>query len=406
MGGLKIVANGFIEISVLFYAVAAYLLFGINYSIITNQDKVESNSFVGEYEISNVELTKLKSTISRINDDFDSSSITLIINDVEHKFSINKLGIKINSEELIEDINNYQDSLDYWTLYNNYSSHTFDKVVYDYSYEINEEKLRNFLTKLKSLYDVKPQAGRLSMGDDRVLRYVDEVVGYELDIDKSIEVIKDNFKNMKYGDVIELVGEKIYTTDKMKNINTKISSYTTFFDTSVSRKYNLIAGTKYIDGVIINPNEVFSFYDHAGPFNKEGYVGYQGILGNGVCQVASTLYNAELLAGLTTVERYNHGWKSVYVPGGFDATVAQGKGYLTDFKFKNTLSDPVYISAYVSGNKVIVEFWSTETAQGGKTYKTESVKLGFGTYRALLHVYQGDKKIETRDLGISYYSGE
>ena len=154
-------------------------------------------------------------------------------------------------------------------------------------------------------------------------------------------------------------------------------------------------------------SQVFSFFKNVGPYiGSNGFVFYDGVLGNGVCQVATTLYNAELLAGLTTIERYNHGQKSKYVNGGLDATVAVTRGYVTDFRFRNDYDYPIYISAFVEGNKLTVEMWSSENAKAGNEYKTESVKLGYGAYKAYRHVYKDDQLIKTENLGTSYYFAE
>ena len=65
-------------------------------------------------------------------------------------------------------------------------------------------------------------------------------------------------------------------------------------------------------------------------------------MGNGVCQVASTIYNVSLLAGLPTVERYSHERQMVYVKGGLDATVSERAGKCRlDFRFKNNLAFPI-----------------------------------------------------------------
>lgn len=406
MNKSKRMAVIFMGISFIFFSLSLYIIYGINTRINAGKDKVEINSFVGEYEISNTDFNKFKDKMDSIEKDLRSKMITLLINEKEYKYTLGDLGIRLNQDELLEEISEYQNSLDYWTLYNNYSKNNFEKIIYDYDFIIDEDELRNTLTEAKKVVDVKPVAGKLSMGNDRVLRYINEKVGFSLNIDNNIQLIKDNFKTMNYNANLTLVGDPVYTTDKMKNMTTKISSFTTTFDDTVSRKYNLIAGAKYIDGVILAPGEVFSFYNHAGPFNKEGYAYYLGVIGNGVCQVASTLYNAQLLAGLETVLRYNHGIKSVYVPGGLDATVASTKGVITDYKFRNNLKSSVYISAFVEGGKLTVEMWSSDNALEGKTYETESVKLGYGSYRALRHVYKDGKKIETQDLGISYYFSE
>ena len=153
------------------------------------------------------------------------------------------------------------------------------------------------------------------------------------------------------------------------------------------------------------PGEVFSFYKYAGPYNKSGYVFYYEFVGNGVCQIATTVYNAALLGGLEIVKRYPHAAKSPYVPGGLDATVASySSGWNVDFQFKNTYSYPIYISAYAIGGEAHVDFWSNKDAMGGKTYSTESVQIGTRGYTTYLHTYQNGVEISREKIATTWYS--
>lgn len=402
----KKIAFTFFATAALFFTLSFYSMYKVNSQVINSKNKIQNNSYIGDYEISNLEYVNFKEKLNEIEKELVSNKITLTINNNDYTFELRELGIGINKDEIIDKVSEHEENIDYWTLYNSYSKNNFEKVTYSYRYVINEEKLKDFLISLKNEVDIVPKKGKLYMNDNRVLEYINEVVGFTLDVDKSFEIIKNNFISLEYNNSIELFGENTYTDDKLKLIDTKISSFTTTFDASLTRRFNLIAGAKYIDGKIVYPNEVFSFFETAGPYTKEGYVYYLGMKGNGVCQVATTLYNAQLLAGLTTVTRYNHGIKSVYVAGGLDATVAVTRGYVTDYKFKNNYKYPVYISAYVKDGKLTVEMWSNKDAKGGIEYKTESVRHGYGSYTAYRHAYKDGKLIKTENLGNSYYKSE
>ena len=66
--------------------------------------------------------------------------------------------------------------------------------------------------------------------------------------------------------------------------------------------------------------------------------------GGGICQVSTTLYNAVIRAELKVNERYNHSMIVSYVDPSADAAIAESSGM--DFRFTNSLSDPVYIEGY------------------------------------------------------------
>lgn len=394
-----------ITTAVLFFTLSFFSIYKVNSLVVTNKDKTHY-VYLSDYNISDVELEKISEELSKIEEEIINRDISFDINGVIYKYKIKSLGITINKEEIKEKIANYEENLDYWTLYNSYSKDNFDKITYNYEFVIDEQKLNEFLIKLENIVNVTPEKGELFMDENRELKYINETIGYKLDREKSKELIINNFSNSNYKDWLTLVGERYYTDDIYKTIDTKISSFTTLFDDTVSRKYNLIAGASFIDGKIVEPHAEFSFYNNAGPFNKKGYVSYLGIKGNGVCQVATTLYNAQLLAGLTTVKRYHHGIKSVYVDGGLDATVSAGPSGVLDYKFRNDYEYPVYISAYVDGGKLTVEMWSNSNATEGKTFKTESVKYGYGSYRAYRHTYKDGELINTEDLGAAHYFSE
>lgn len=129
--------------------------------------------------------------------------------------------------------------------------------------------------------------------------------------------------------------------------------YTTLLDRSAGRSQNVILSCQAINGLIIEPGEVFSFNASTGPRTQErGYeiapifVGKKVVpgRGGGVCQTSSTLYNCVLEAGLEVVERYPHSLPVAYVASGRDATVSWGGA---DLKFRNNQEVPIKILAGV-----------------------------------------------------------
>ena len=156
------------------------------------------------------------------------------------------------------------------------------------------------------------------------------------------------------------------------------------------------------------PEEVFSYLKVVGPYGAaNGYrpapIYLKGVSstanGGGVCQLASTLYNAQLRAGLNTIYRTNHTFAPNYVPKGLDATVYSTT---TDFKFKNQYSYPVYIVSYVKGNYLTVDIWSSASALGTKTYEPYSIYSN-GGYLSYLKEFENGKLVNQKYLDKSYY---
>ena len=133
-----------------------------------------------------------------------------------------------------------------------------------------------------------------------------------------------------------------------------LSSFSTKYDASNRpRTNNLEVAMGKLNGLVINPGETFSYnktlgqrtaaagYKPAGGFSGGRVV---DMLGGGICQISSTLYNAAVYADLEIIERHNHMFIAGYVGAGKDATVSWGT---LDFKFKNTRKYPIMLKTSI-----------------------------------------------------------
>lgn len=402
----KKIAYTFLFVSLAFFSFATGRIFRVDKEVQTSINKVSKNTYVSLFDISKVDLNNIEEELSKIEEKIINEKLSIDINKKSYAYTLKEIGITIDKEKLKKEIKNYQESIDYHDCYNSITKNEHNKKTFEYSYIINEDILDNFMKDFAKKVKIIPKKGNLVMGEDRVLRYLDEVVGFDLSIEESKNIIREHFKTNEISKNINLVGEKSYEEDYYKQIDTKIVSFTTSFDPTVSRRINLEVASAFIDKKIINPGEIFSFYKFAGPFTRREYAYYLGVRGNGVCQVASTLYNVQLLSGLETIERYNHGIKQPYVEGGLDATVASGLDFVTDYKFRNNKEYPIYISAYTNNGTLTIEFWSNKNINNGIIYKTESVKIGYLAYSAYRVGYKDGVQISREFLGKSYYTSE
>lgn len=367
---------------------------------------VYPNSYLGDYKISDVGFTYLNQRIEFFSDSILNNTITLNVNGSEYKYTFKELNLEIDKEAIIAEIKKEQEEISYANKLAR--ARGKKKQIYKYKLKYSRNYLTRIVTEIKNEVDVNVVYDDLVMSADRQLSYVPGVEGYNLDVEKSVNEIVAAIEQRAIGDLsIELVGE---VTEASKNkdlavIDTMVSSFSTEFNQYITRATNLRTGLAYIDGVIIQPGEIFSFYDYAGPYDKKGYVFYHEFVGNGVCQVATTVYNAALLGGLEIVKRYPHKAKSVYVPGGLDATVASySSGWNVDMQFKNTYDYPIYISAYAIGGTAHVDFWSNHDAKKGKTYSTSSVQIAERGYISYLHIYENGEEIDKRKIDTTWYS--
>jgi vancomycin resistance protein YoaR len=137
----------------------------------------------------------------------------------------------------------------------------------------------------------------------------------------------------------------------------ELSSFsTTLIGSLPARTHNIRLTVDALDGTVLEPGAVLSFNATVGPRSAErGFLDAPVILreerqlqlGGGICQVASTLFVAGLVAGLTPIERHRHSSPVDYIALGEDATIAWG---YRDLKLRNDFEQRVRVRLDVIGS--------------------------------------------------------
>lgn len=395
----------FLISSLILLIVLYIILIFINYSSLKKYDNlILKNVYVEQFDMSDYSYKRAKAKLEFYNEYLLNKVVVFKINSSEYKYTLKDFGVNIDYKRTFNEIKKYQDNLSVSKKLMIINSN--EKIKFDVYYSVSDEALVNTLNSIKSVVDVSAVDGYFDTSNG--VKYVSGVDGFSLNVDMSKEIIKDYFLKAVDNDInIELVGDSVKsnTNENYASIDTMTSSFTTTFNAGITqRATNLRSALNYINGAIVEPGEVFSYYKYAGPYNKAGYVFYYEFVGNGVCQIATTVYDAALLGGLEIVKRYPHAKKSVYVDGGLDATVASySSGWNIDMQWKNTYKYPIYIKAYAVGGEAHVEFWSNSNAKEGKTYSTESVWLGGRGYTTYLHTYKDGVEIDKSKIATTWY---
>ncbi len=379
-----------------------------NFRVLKKYDNlILPNTYIDNYDISYFSYDYCDSKINTYSEKVLSKKIKLNINNENLEYTLSDLGVSIDNEKTIKNIKDYQNKLSKskkLMIINHNERNNFSFV-----YKFDDSKLVEQVNNIKALKDVEVVNGYFDTSEG--VRYVKGVPGYSLNVENSVgEIKKVLSKNFNTNDVINLVGDVTAgnTNDSYASIDTMTSSFTTVFTPNTYyRNINLNTALGYINGTVLEPGEIFSYCKLAGPFNKKGYVFYYEFVGNGVCQIATTTYNAALNGGLEIVKRYPHAKKSAYVAGGLDATVASySSGWCVDMQFKNTYKYPIYIKAYSVNGVAHVEFWSNSNAKEGKEYQATSTKIGTRGYRSFLHTYQNGEEIDVHEIATTWYTEE
>ena len=158
-----------------------------------------------------------------------------------------------------------------------------------------------------------------------------------------------------------------------------LGSFTTTLVGSLpERTHNVRLAVRALDGAVLRPGEELSFNRRVGPRTAErGYGPAPVILretrqvqvGGGVCQAATTLFDAALLAGLGVVERHRHSSPVDYVAPGEDATIAWG---VKDLRLRNDLDQDVRLRVEVLGSTMVARIEGGE--ETGDSFELETVE--------------------------------
>lgn len=296
---------------------------------------------------------------------------------------------------------------------------------------LDEDRFSLWVAGLKKILDKAPVDATFALGSSGNVEIVPERPGLEVDVDALREALLQNGIWQQIPEAIHVVLREVPASRRTEDLQrfmplVKISEFSTWFDSGNDRAFNIGLAAKAVDGVVLWPGEVFSFNQRTGPRTLErGYrkapvvVGSKLVddYGGGVCQVSSTVYVSMLKAGLTVVERHNHGLPVSYIPLGLDATVSYE--YL-DLKMRNDFDFPVLVDTLVSGGMLSCAVYGMPAASFSVELQTKVlseipgvlvdengvlVKKGFGYVVETLRVFRsGNEVVKVENLGTSVYA--
>lgn len=315
-------------------------------------------------------------------------SVALTIEDKKAETTAGELGIHwSNQEEAEKELKSYVGG----SLIRQYmNKKDLEKAPVDVTVQTaaDPDKIRVFVDTHCDGVLAQPQDASIRR-ENGAFVITESVLGKVVDADATASVLNTAFEGLKdsIGEisvqaVIKEEQPKI-TSDDLKTIEDVLGTCTTDFSSSgAARSTNLAVGAGKINGRVLMPGEVLSGYECLQPFTIEnGYktaAAYENgqvvdSIGGGVCQIATTLYDAALQAEMEIVQRQNHSMIVTYVKPSMDAAIA---GTYKDIKIKNNYSTPVYIEGYTSGKKLIFTIYGKDTRPSGRQVEYVSETVG------------------------------
>jgi len=171
--------------------------------------------------------------------------------------------------------------------------------------------------------------------------------------------------------VEQVPGKIINGTDTdFGNLELLATGKSNFAGSAHGRKENIKKGLRErMNNVLIPPGAKFSFNKNLGSMSSGGwYMGlgiFNGedlrpVLGGGICQVATTVYRAAVMAGLPIMQKANHSLFVTYYEKdglGLDATIFPGQQDLT---FTNDTPHYMLMQSYADGDDAFVNLYGTK----------------------------------------------
>ncbi|MDR0273641.1 MAG: VanW family protein [Clostridiales bacterium] len=212
------------------------------------------------------------------------------------------------------------------------------------------------------------------------------------------EAAANRLANARVGEQIEIpliFTEPEVTTEHLRGIlfRDELAVRTTHVAGTANRLSNITLAASYIDGFVLNPGDTFSFneivprrtqalgFRMAGGFIDGELV---DVIGGGICQVASNLYDNVLYSNLEVIARRAHTLPITYLPLGHDAAISYGA---IDLQFKNNTDYPIRIEIEFDGRSMTTRLIGTRTDDYIIRFEYETTTVPYET------VYREDENI-------------
>jgi len=236
----------------------------------------------------------------------------------------------------------------------------------EYPLTFRNDRARAELHRLFAFAETPPVDATVKVGDDGTVSVTESRSGMVLDMPVLLDELDDAASGGGLRTIFVALTPafpELSTADvESMGLSALGSQFVTYFDPgNESRATNIALAAKLVDGTVVAPGATFSLNDAMGPRTANRGFDYAPVIaaddvlrqgvGGGICQYATTLFNAVFFAGLPVVEREAHSIYISHYPVGRDATVAWGA---IDFRFKNDTGKSIMIRSWIDGGALTV----------------------------------------------------
>lgn len=293
---------------------------------------------------------------------------------------------------------------------------------------IDAEKAKpSLLMHLEEISNEQPATISFSVASDVVTVKTNETVTIPL-VSKAVTALQDVLFGETFDGTTPTIeveqGQAPETMSLSEALNfgivSVISSYKTEFTTgegTENRNHNIALASELLNNSVVKPDQVWSFNETSGDCNAEAGFQEAGAIvageyvdsiGGGICQVATTVFNAVYESGLPIISRWNHSLYIASYPSGRDAAVSYPD---LDLRWQNDTKSDVLLQVYCENGSVTATLFgvnpdyivTSETGawEKGKTYSTiekQDDTLAEGSYYTQTVGADGSKISVTRTV--------
>ncbi|MBQ0025960.1 MAG: VanW family protein [Lachnospiraceae bacterium] len=348
--------------------------------VIDDSMVIAEGIYCGNISLGGMHPSAAKATLDGYFESVKNSSLIVTAGTLQFATSFNQLGFEFDASNAVNQatfLGKYGLLID---RYKQLADLKKDKVLINVPYTIDENALNAFVTNDIAAKDSPAKDASITRSNgDFVI--TPSVTGLVTDVQQTIEAIKANLAtnlqpNLQVEAIAVVTEPRIKTAD-LECIHDQLGSFSTDYSGSNdNRKNNLKVGSGNLNGMVIMPGESFSVSENMKERTPENgymlateYLSGESVeaYGGGVCQVASTVYNAALRAELQIDKRSQHSMLVSYVEPSFDAAISWG---FKDLVFTNNTGNPIYIATSANGETLKVTFY-------GKEYRPSTHKVTY-----------------------------
>ena len=313
--------------------------------------------------------------------------VNIKVGDYTCKTKLTDLGYDWSNIDVVDDALEYGKVGSIVTRYVNNQQLRNGGKDFDIKMTLNKNKMRKKFKAAVKPYELPVQNAELK-ATGHGFHIIKEDNGYEVVQRKSSDAFADYVNNkwdgksdINFTATTKVTKPKYTVKDCMKVGNKPMGTFTTSVsggEENKTRNKNIMVGAKKLDGFTIYPGQKFSCNAHLAPwteangwYNAGTIVGskVEDSLGGGICQVASTLYNALLRAEIKVVKRFPHSLSVGYVDFAADAALA---GDYKDLVFENNTDAPIYLQSHFDGVSLTFNIYGHDTRKKWHEVKYES----------------------------------